>query len=148
MTNHLKTLLALLFMGTLIACDNSNSETEQVATRWAQAFFNYNFQEAQQYVTPESEQWLRFAASNVTQQDIDALNNNEGATVSIDGYYPGTDSTGIVYLNVENYLQMDSIGKVGTRRQHGSFQMMLVKRDGKWKVRMEGLPRNERQSRD
>ena len=32
--------------------------------------------------------------------------------------------------------------------EDGTIKVLVLKRDGEWKVRMEGLPRSEKQSRD
>ena len=92
--------------------------------------------------------YCRFAVSNVTQADLDALHEHGMATVEIDGYYPSSDTTGTAHLNVSNWLCSDSIGRAGSRQEEAAFQVQMVKRDGRWMVRMEGLPRNEKQSRD
>ena len=145
---HLNRILFLLAAVLLSGCQKDESEAERVAHQWGDAYFNYNFRQALNYVTPESERWLRFAASNVTQQDLDVLQKNGQATVTLDGYYAGSDTTGTAYLNVSNWLRTDSIGRAGSHQELVSLQVLLVKRDGRWLVRMEGLPRNERQSRD
>ena len=145
---HLNMILCLLATVLMTGCAEVESEAERAAQQWGEAYFNYNFKQALDYVTPESERWLRFAASNVTQADLDALHEHGMATVEIDGYYPSSDTTGTAYLNVSNWLCTDSIGRAGSRLQEAAFQVQMVKRDGRWMVRMEGLPRNEKQSRD
>ena len=143
--NTLLCLLATLFM---TGCANNDNEAEHVARQWGEAYFNYDFKHALDFVTPESERWLRFAASNITQADLDALQENGQATVDLDGYYPGSDTTGTAYLNVSNWLCPDSIGRAGSRQELEAFQVSMVNRNGRWMVRMEGLPRSERQSHD
>ena len=148
MTKHHINILILIIAVMLISCKNSQTAAEQSALQWGEAYFNYNFFEAAKHATPESERWLRFAASNVTQQDLDALSSNGRAEVILDGYYAGADSTGIAYLRVNNWLCMDSIGSAGSRIGSCEFQVLLIKREGRWLVRMEGLPQSEKQNRD
>ena len=145
---HLNILLCLLAAVLLTGCADDENEAERVVHQWGEAYFNYQFKQALDYVTPESERWMRFAASNVTQEDLNALQKNGQAVVTLDGYYAGSDTTGTAYLNVSNWLRTDSIGRAGSRQDQASFQVSLVKRDSRWMVRMEGLPRSERQSHD
>ena len=58
------------------------------------------------------------------------------------------DTVGTVDIRVSNYVQLGAIGKENKVINEGTFSIRVVKRDGKWQVRMEALPRNERQSRD
>lgn len=145
---HLNMALCLLATLLTSGCADNDNEAEHVAREWGEAYFNYDFRHALDFVTPESERWLRFAASNITQSDLDALQDNGQATVAIDGYYAGSDTTGTAYLNVSNWLCPDSVGRAGSVQELASFQVSMVNRNGRWMVRMEGLPRNERQSRD
>jgi hypothetical protein len=145
---HMNILLCLLATVLLTGCTVGENDAERVAHQWGEAYFNYQFKQALDFSTPESERWLRFAASNITQADLDALQKNGQAVVSLDGYYAGSDTTGTAYLNVSNWLCPDSIGHAGSLQEQATFQVSLVKRDGRWMVRMEGLPRSERQSRD
>ena len=128
---------------------DGDSAASDVAVRWAEAFFNADYVAAQQLATPESGQWLRLAASNTTQQDLDLLQSNgEGALVSQDGYQSVNDTLALVTLDVRNYVHPAAIGdSVGTLRD-GAFEVKVVKRGDEWRVKMEGLPRSGRQSRD
>lgn len=136
----------------LMACDGlNNSEqgnADERATAFAEAYFNYDFERAMKYVTPESEAWLRFAASNVQEGDVRQLREMEAATTEIAKSDYDTDSTATVMLNVSDYLQPGGIGQESHVVSHGTYRLRLVKREGRWYVRMEGLPRNETRSRD
>lgn len=137
----------------LLSCDETRGEgreaSERVATKWAEAYFNYDFERAAKYVTPESRKWLAFAASNVYQADIDVLRAQEqGARVSMDGYEATSDSSCVVCLEVDNFLLRDSIGKAGHIVSGCRFNITLVRREGRLMVRMEDLPRSEKRSRD
>ena len=44
-------------------------------------------------------------------------------------------------LNVENFFVLDSIGKPGRLKDSATFPLQLVKQDGTWKVKLDGLPR-------
>ena len=118
-----------------------------VATDWADAYFNCDFHEAASYATAESERWLRFAASNTTEQDLQTVKG--GATADADDYFTvANDTLRVVTLHVRDFLKPVAVGEPAQLQEDGTFLVTVVKRDGKWKVRMEGLPRSEKQSRD
>ena len=118
-----------------------------VAANWADAYFNCDFHEAANYATPESDKWLRFAASNTTEQDLQTLEGK--ATATADDYFTvANDTLRIVTLHVKNFLKPVAVGSPAQIQEEGTFLVTVVKRDGKWKVRMEGLPQSEKQSRD
>ena len=101
-----------------------------------------------QYVTEESGKWLRFAASNTTESDLELLQRQQ-ATVDADDYFPvATDTLRVVRLKVENYLSPTALGEASRQEEEGVFEVTVVKRADSWQVRMEGLPRSEKQSRD
>ena len=136
----------------LTACDSERSKPDsavgQQAWAFADAYFNYDFKRAVELVTPESARWLQFAASNITQQDIDLLNSqDEPTTCDVGSIQQVNDSTFYATVSVTNYMQRDSIGQQMHVVDEGVFRLPVVRRDGKYYVRMEGLPRSERQSR-
>ena len=138
---------------TLWGCHEAKTSAEEKAMNrvaaFADAYFNYDFGEALKMVTPESEKWLRFAASNVTQGDVDLLNaQDEAATVEAEDYEWQNDSTLVVTVAVRNFLMKDSLGKEGVMADEAWFRLTAVQREGDYKVRMEGPLRSERQNRD
>jgi len=146
---HLKLCSAVLLLAGCQVFGDGEREAGKIARQWAEAYFNYDFREATRFVTPESEKWLHFAASNVTEQDIEILNaTDERATINVGDYYVGTDTTGMISVTVNNFLSMDSIGHAGSRHESEVFILEVVKRNGHWKIRMAGLPRSEKQSHD
>ncbi|MCR5365388.1 MAG: hypothetical protein K6E67_04505 [Prevotella sp.] len=143
--------LFLLLSAAIMASCNIGQEGDDVAlsvaTDWADAYFNCDFHEAASYATAESEQWLRFAASNTTEQDLQTVKG--GATATADDYFTvANDTLRVVTLHVRNFLKPVAVGEPAQLQEEGTFLVTVVKRDGKWKVRMEGLPRSEKQSRD
>ncbi|MCH4147264.1 MAG: hypothetical protein LKG25_03675 [Prevotella sp.] len=113
-------------------------------------YFNWQFKESLPYCTAESGKWLRYAASQVHQPDIDILRTkSEGAGYELgDITYHDDDTTANIIINVKNYLCMDTIGKAGRLTEKATFSIPLVYRGEKWKIKMEGLPRSEKQSHD
>ena len=126
-----------------------NAEARNRVQAFAEAYFNYDFQRAAELVTPESMKWLRFAASNITQQDIDMLNAQETPTVvDVTDYWqaPG-DSMGTATVEVTDYLQKKAIEGGMQLVEEATFQLTVVEREGVYYVRMEGLLRSGTQSR-
>lgn len=146
----MKQLFVIGAIVALAACQGENSTERAVgeaANKWAEAYFNWDFPEAANYVTTESERWLRYAASNVTEADLEQLRQLDAA-ITIEAVDMGNDTSATATIRVADFLRQDSIGRAGSRMAEGLFHILLVKRDNKWKVRMEGLPQSERQSHD
>ena len=150
----IKPCLLLFILATTIACKNTHhaktSHIEEVADSFATNYFNAMYQQAARFTTPESEPYLHFAASQIGQEDIDVLNQQEEhATIEIKNVeYEDGDTTATVSLNVMNYLCMDTIGKPGHIVENGDFKITLVYTNKQWRVRMEGLPQNEKTNHD
>ena len=145
-------LLLTCLLG-FVACNETPStkdkKVENCARAFAEAYFNYDFLAAKELVTPESEKWLRFAASSITEEDVAQLNSMEqGAQAEVQDITLVDDSTSIAVVEVKEFLQKDSIGKAATIVDNAQFELVVLKREKKYYVRMEGLPRSERQSRD
>ena len=148
--------LALFIVGVTVmlsSCNQQNrSMEEQVsecATGFAEAYFNYEFRQAERFVTPESSRWLKFAASNIGEADIEQLNSHgEAAMVAVTDYTETDDTTVVVTIEVDNYMRFDSIGGRGRLMDEGEYRLTLVNRAGNWLVRMADLPRSEKHSRD
>ena len=92
------------------------------------------------------EQWLRYAASNVHQEDVDILRaQDEGASHEINEIvYNKDDSTAYARITVRNFLQMDTIGTAGHIVKEAQIRIPLVLRNKKWLVKMEAPLQNER----
>ena len=121
----------------------------RVATDFAESYINYDFSKDQKQMTAESTKWISFVASNITQEDVDMLNTREsGAEVIVEECQALNDTTCEVLLTVDNYMSPDSIGRPLQLRHDDDYRLTLVFRDGRWQVRMEGLPRSEKHSRD
>ena len=136
--------------GFLTSCqlaDDDETNAQNVAEKWAAAYFHCDFHDAAKYCTPESQRWLRFAASNTTQHNLDLLSAKPVNIDIEDCYAANSDTLYIVRLSVENFLKPTALGDTTTQAD-GLFDLTLVKRDGEWLVKMEGLPRSEKQSHD
>ena len=116
--------------------------------RLRDAYFNCDFKDASGYVTPESQKWLQYAASNTTAEELKLLQKAGGAQVTVDdGFDEANDTMRLVTLNVTNSLKPSAQGKAELVKD-GTFKVVVVKREAGWQIRMAGLPRSEKQSRD
>lgn len=133
-----------IFICAAMACasngNRSKNGIERVALAFSEAYFNYDFKKASKYVTDGSVRWLNYAASNMTQEDIDMLRSmDESATVVVDS--SSIKENPVVYITVSNFMMKDSIGKRGCVVSKGHF-CINVTNDGKWEVRLDGLPQS------
>ena len=147
----MKKLLFFALTLSMTACSMIQSDNDQatdVAVEWGEAYFNCDYHAAEQLSTPESRRWLQFAASNTTQQDLDLLKQH-AADVEATDYYPeASDTLRVVELVVRNSLSPSINAGQSSQVEEALFHVTVVKRNGAWQVRMAGLPRSEKQSRD
>ena len=70
---------------TLTGCQSHQGDEDQLENdidSFATYYFNWQFPKTQKYCTQSSEPWLRYAASNVHQADVDLLRTKaENATI-------------------------------------------------------------------
>ena len=147
-----KYILLTAAVGLLNACGHVGADADvavkEQARQFAEAYFNYDFDKARRFVVPESEKWLRFAASNVTQEDVDLVNAaQKAASAEVTMCDHQNDSTVCVMVSVRHVVLKDTIGRPAYTADEAEFALTLVRRGADYQVRMEGLPRNERQSR-
>ena len=150
MKYYLLSFLVFLLMGCQLIDGKSENAVDKSLENWADAYFNFHYQDAMEYITPESGKWIRFAASNITEQDVDFIKKQDKDThvEIIDRHIMAGDSMCTARIRVSNYIQLGNMGQESKQIDNAEFQVILVNRNGKWLVRMEGLPRNEMQSLD
>ena len=144
--------LFMLFLLTNCQLQDNNSpeSVDKPLSAWAEAYFNFDYKEALEYMTPESEKWIRFTATNITQQDIDFI-KEQGKTPRIEilnRHILADDTTCTASIRVSDFVQLGFVGKDNKVVDQAEYQITLVKHNGEWLVRMEGQPQSERQSRD
>lgn len=155
--SHLTTAATMVFALSLpfvtSSCGNSTDNNEQLTEHcdsFARYYWNWHFGDAIRFCTPASEEWLRFAATGATQDDVDALRAKQSdATIEINHVevHEG-DTTATVSLTVHDFLQMDTIGKAAHPVEKAEYKLEMVLHNSTWKVKMEGLPRSEKKSLD
>ncbi len=145
-------LFALVFL--LGSCQVSDNDTldavDKSLSTWAEAYFGFDYEEALDYMTPESEKWIRFAASNITEKDVAFINehNRNVKTEIIDRYIMAGDTSCSARIRVSDFVQLGFVGQEDKVIDQAEYQITLVKRDDKWKVKMEGPLQSGKQSRD
>lgn len=135
-----------LFYCVFTACENKEEEKAlQCAYDFSQYYFNLNFDRAYTYCTAESKKWMAFKASNITRRDMETFAHAESpALVSVSGFRKLNDSTAQVSCTVEQALDADSLEQQTSRIiPRRTYICILVRREGKWKVKMEGPLQNE-----
>jgi len=142
-------LLAIACIATalygLTGCEPHEGSEDQLKAdvdSFATYYYNWHFPKAIKYCTPQSERWLRYAASNVHEADVELLRAKaEDARVEIKDVDFGDDEvTATVSITVSQFLQMDTIGQEAHLVEQADFQLPMEIHNGKWKVKLEKLP--------
>ncbi len=112
-------------------------------------YFNLDFVGAVPFCTIESKKWLSFISSNISQADVDIIRTQQvGATHEIGEIEHICDTFVVANCSVFNFLRVDTLGISGCITEQAVFRIPVVKRNGKWLVKMEGLLQSERQNHD
>ncbi len=141
-------LLAMLLLGVAVISSCHEDEEQQLTElvdSFSISYFNWRFQQAVPYCTDDSKPWLRYAAAQVHQADIDILKAmDQGAEVERGNIaYKDSGDTATVEVAVRNFLQMDTIGNAGQLVDEARFLVPLVRQEGQWKVRLSGVLRQQ-----
>ena len=141
--------MLFLLAGCQLHDDNSPNAVDKPLNAWAEAYFTFNYEDALEYMTPESEKWIRFAATNITEKDIDFIKGqNNVVKIEILDRQITADTTCVSRIRVSDFVQLGFVGQDSKVVDKSEFQIPLVNRDGKWLVRMEGPLQSGKQSRD
>lgn len=134
----------LVFSFFFIECTQQSSITQldERVDSFANHYFNSRYIKAIPYCTPESEQWLLYASSQITQADIDLLKGlSEGASYETNvNSFHDTDTTASVEIVASNYFVIDTIGGAGRIEKEKSFVFELRKRGGVWLIHLDHNP--------
>lgn len=138
---YLKWLILLTV--TASACNGSTrkerEQAESAVLEFALAFFNFDFERASSFCAPESYPWIRFKASNITEKDLEVYNNDgQMAEADLEDITFKNDTMAVAICNMSHVLLTDSLERQGIMAQEKTFIIPLVKRNGKWVVKMEG----------
>lgn len=134
---HKRTALASLLAGVLLTASCSYREekaVEQSVVGFAQNYFNLRYQKALNACTPESEKWVRFKATNITQEDVYVYNSKRDTAECDVESIDLDDDKATAIVEVRNFLSCDSIGKPATICSNAKFRFELKKQGEKWMV--------------
>ena len=137
--------VALLMVGCGQYSGASEGKLTQTVDSFATYYYNWQFHRALHFVTPQSEQWLRLCASQLTQEDVDLLNQQtEKPSYVIDELELIDDSTARVSITVHNYLLTDTIGQPARLVDKGSFILDAVYTTAaqRWMIDLHDVLRN------
>ncbi len=140
MKYYLLFALAFVFNSCQLHDENAPEAVDKPLKDWSEAYFGFDYEEALDYMTPESEKWIRFAASNINEKDVSFINeHNKGAKIEIiDRQMMPGDTTCSARIRISDFVLLGFVGQENKVIDEAEYQITLVKRDGKWKVRMEG----------
>lgn len=135
--------LALFIVSGQTSCGHGGENSaEDAADSFSVAYFNWRFVDAQRFATEGSQRCLSFAASQVTQEDVDSLRSMAfGAETDVKDVTYKDDSTAEAIVEVKGFLAMDSIGKKPLMVNKKRFTIPLSLTGDKWVVNLKSLPR-------
>lgn len=142
----LTTLLFAVFCCFLLilpfsSCANSDKQLTSCADSFAQSFFRWQFQKSSTYCDESSQRWLRYMASQVTQDDIDSLKATESdVECTLGGFCFDNDSMASIEVHVSNYFRMDSLDKITLVKGESEYNFQMVRTNGLWRIRLQGFP--------
>lgn len=149
--NKLYTLIYSVLIFTCLSCQQQTPQTqiEQTAIDFCEAFYNFNYPAAKAWITPSSLSYLSFLASNVRQTHLDLLKTRGAAKVSvISSEIDANSEKATVVYQIKNTFVINPVeGKI---EYMSSLQdtLQLVRENNKWLVRKDIPQQNGKQSHD
>lgn len=149
--NKLYTLIYSVLIFTCLSCQQQTPQTqiEQTAIDFCEAFYNFNYPGAKTWSTPSSLSYLSFLASNVRQTHLDLLKTRGAAKVSvISSKIDANSEEATVVCQIKNTFVINPVeGKI---EYMSSLQdtLQLVRENNKWLVRKDIPQQNGKQSHD
>ena len=140
MKYYLLFALALIVDSCQLYDENAVDAVDKPLKAWSEAYFGFDYEEALDYMTPESGKWIRFAATNITEKDVSFINeHNKGAKVEIiDRQMMPGDTTCSARIRVSDFVLLGFVEQENKVIDVAEYQITLAKRDGEWQVKMEG----------
>ena len=135
-------LLLTFTLSIFTNCNNNKTKQREAIQHFADAYFNYQLDDALSLVTEDSRQWIEFLASNIDSADVRLLREmSEGATCEIEEIRNGdNDSVVIASIIVRNALLKDSIGSQTHVVDERKTVIAFVQRGEQWFARLSCLP--------
>lgn len=131
--------LAVLFF-LLASCSDSIEKNQQlkIIDGFAESYFNYNFQSAANYCTPESGKWLRYEAAQMKEADVKQLvAKPQGISYNIQSIEYSTDTSSFVTLEVNDLYTTSNIDSIGHVKSNVIFRLPMIYSEDKWQVDLD-----------
>lgn len=120
---------------------HGENDAKKAVDSFSVAYFNWRFKDALPFVTSESARWLRFAASQVNQEDVDSLRSKRyAADVRVEDVSSIDDTTKLATVIVKDFIAMDSIGREPRTIPVDTFHIRVTLTNGFWRVHLRRLP--------
>ena len=150
MKYYILSFLSFLMISCHVYDKNGTHAAEKTLTTWAEAYFNFDYEKALKYTTSEGEQWIRFAASNITEEDVSFIKKQNPQTQIdiLNSQLTEGDTVCNANIRVSHFIQLGLSPQDNRVIDHADFQVQLVKRGDEWLVRMEGLPQSGMRNHD
>lgn len=149
--NKLHTLILSLLSFTCMSCQQQTPQTqiEQTAIDFCEAFYNFNYPVAQKCSTPSSLSYLSFLASNIRQTHLDQLKAQGAAKVSvISSEIDANAERGTVVCQIKNASVIHPISGEMRRTSVLLDTLQLIREHDKWLIRKDIPLRNGKQNHD
>ena len=149
--NKLYTLIYSVLIFTCLSCQQQTPQTqiEQTAIDFCEAFYNLNYPAAKAWSTPSSLSYLSFLASNVRQTHLDLLKTRGAAKVSVISSEITPDSEmATVICQIKNAFIINPINGKAERFSSLQDTLQLIKEGNKWLVRKDIPLQNGKQNHD
>ena len=144
-------LFVLSLICSLCGCSwnkETDKEIESCAVGFATSFYSFNFAKASKYCLPEEIKYLSFYVSGIREEDLDSLSEEEelpDISVQDISYEENhEDSIAIATCEIRDAYILKEIGRKASKRELQTISIPLVKRNGRWYIRMEALQQNEK----
>lgn len=149
--NKLHTLILSLLSFTCMSCQQQTPQTqiEQTAIDFCEAFYNFNYPVAKECSTPSSLSYLSFLASNIRQTHLDQLKAQGAAKVSvISSEIDANAERGTVVCQIKNASVIHPISGEMRRASVLLDTLQLIREHDKWLIRKDIPLRNGKQNHD
>lgn len=141
-------LFIVLFSCSACGKRSLENHAEKTAIAFSEAFYNLDYGAAKKLVTPSSLLYLRFLASNTSQELLDEVQKKGAVDVSIVDAQVEGDNQAIVICLVKNYLETDYLTRHSTIGAEKKDTLHLVKEGNEWLVKMDIPQQSGKQNHD
>ena len=97
----------------MTACSEYSGASEkklvQTVDSFATYYYNWQYHQALRFTTPQSEQWLKLCASQLTQDDVDQLNQQEERPSYEIGEIEFLNDSTALSISFSNFLRPKSV---------------------------------------